>query len=232
MAKFIGGNVRFSFKNCYQFIRDIIHVIIHGNLDSSDFLILDESEVIFASVAKSGSSSIKTSIFGEFSKDRSIHHHTRDFSHKRIPKKKRPYFSFAYVRNPYGRIVSCYKNKFNMEEDSQFLYSNYLFGYLKNDDSFEDFVKKTSKIPNFLCDRHFKTQFSIIHSRGARMNHIGRMEDLPEDYENIRKRYNFDDLKILNKTSGSGEEILLSEETKEIIYDKFEIDFKEFGYSK
>ena len=64
------------------------------------------------------------------------------------------------------------------------------------------------------------------------MNHIGRMEDLPEDYENIRKRYNFDELKILNKTSGSGEEILLSDETKEIIYDKFEIDFKEFGYSK
>ena len=147
-------------------------------------------------------------------------------------KKTRPYFSFAYVRNPYGRIVSCYNNKFNMEDESQFLYSNYLFGYLKNDDSFEDFVKKTSKIPNFLCDRHFKTQFSIIHSRGARMNHIGRMEDLPEDYENIRKRYNFDELKILNKTSGSGEEILLSDETKEIIYDKFEIDFKEFGYSK
>ena len=64
------------------------------------------------------------------------------------------------------------------------------------------------------------------------MNHIGRMEDLPEDYENIRKRYNFDELRILNKTRGSGEEIFLSDETKEKIYEKFEIDFKEFGYSK
>jgi hypothetical protein len=58
------------------------------------------------------------------------------------------------------------------------------------------------------------------------------MEDLPEDYENIRQRHNFDELRILNKTRGSGEEILLSDETKDIIYDKFEIDFKEFGYSK
>ena len=224
--------MRFSFKNIYQFIRDIIHVIIHGNLDSSDFIVLDEKEVVFASVAKSGSSSIKTSIFGEFPKDRSIHFHSREFSRKRIPRKKRKYYSFAYVRNPYGRIISCYKNKFNMAEDSQFLYSNYLFGYLKNDDSFEDFVRKLSKIPNFLCDRHFKTQYSIIHSRGAKMQHIGRMEDLPEDYENIRKRFNFDELKVLNKTRDSGEDIHLKDEIKGIIYDKFKIDFTEFGYRK
>ena len=224
--------MRFSFKNIYQFIRDIIHVIIHGNLDSSDFIVLDEKEVVFASVAKSGSSSIKTSIFGEFPKDRSIHFHSREFSYKRIPRKKRKYFSFAYVRNPYGRIISCYKNKFNMAEDSEFLYSNYLFGYLKNDDSFEDFVRKLSKIPNFLCDRHFKTQYSIIHSRGAKIQHIGRMEDLPEDYENIRKRFNFDELKVLNKTRDSGEDIQLKDEIKEIIYDKFKIDFTEFGYRK
>ena len=119
-----------------------------------------------------------------------------------------------------------------MAEDSQFLYSNYLFGYLKNDDSFEDFVRKLSKIPNFLCDRHFKTQYSIIHSRGAKIQHIGRMEDLPEDYENIRKRFNFDELKVLNKTRDSGEDIQLKDEIKEIIYDKFKIDFTEFGYRK
>ena len=224
--------MRFSFKNIYQFIRDIIHVIIHGNLDSSDFIVLDEKEVVFASVAKSGSSSIKTSIFGEFPNNKSIHFHSREFSHKRIPRKKGKYFSFAYVRNPYGRIISCYKNKFNMADDSQFLYSNYLFGYLKNDDSFEDFVRKLSKIPNFLCDRHFKTQYSIIHSRGAKMQHIGRMEDLPEDYENIRKRFNFDELKVLNKTRDSGEDIQLNDEIKEIIYNKFKIDFTEFGYRK
>jgi hypothetical protein len=58
------------------------------------------------------------------------------------------------------------------------------------------------------------------------------MEDLPEDYENIRKRFNFDELKILNKTRDSGEEIQLKDEIKEIIFDKFKIDFTEFGYRK
>ena len=42
------------------------------------------------------------------------------------------------------------------------------------------------------------------------MQHIGRMEDLPEDYENIRKKFNFDELKVLNKTRDSGEDIQLN----------------------
>ncbi len=224
--------MRLSLKNFYQFTRDILHTLIHGDLDSSDFIIIDELELVFASVAKSGSSSIKTSMFGEFSKDRSIHYHISDFSHRRIPKNKRSYFTFSYVRNPYDRVLSCYKNKFNMKDESEFLYSNYLFGYLKNNDTLEDFVKKISKIPNFLCDRHFKTQYSIIHSKGAKMSHIGRLENLKEDYEKIRKRYDFNELKTLNKTRDPNEEIFLSEELKELIFNKFEIDFKEFGYSK
>jgi hypothetical protein len=58
------------------------------------------------------------------------------------------------------------------------------------------------------------------------------MEDLPEDYESIRKRFNFDELKVLNKTRDSGEDIQLNDEIKEIIYNKFKIDFTEFGYRK
>lgn len=119
-----------------------------------------------------------------------------------------------------------------MKDESEFLYSNYLFGYLKNEDSLEDFVNKILKIPNFLCDRHFKTQYSIIHSKGAIMNHIGRLENINEDYEDIRKRYDFNELSILNKTKDPKEQIFLSKELKEKIFEKFEIDFREFGYSK
>ena len=64
------------------------------------------------------------------------------------------------------------------------------------------------------------------------MSHIGRLENLKEDYEKIRKRYDFNELKTLNKTRDPNEEIFLSEELKELIFNKFEIDFKEFGYSK
>ncbi len=64
------------------------------------------------------------------------------------------------------------------------------------------------------------------------MKHIGRIEDLPDDYEEIRKRYGFNELKILNKTQDSGKENLLNDDIKEIIHRKFEIDFREFVYEK
>ena len=52
--------MKISLKNTYHFLRDMARVVIRGELDSPDFIILDEKEVVFASVAKSACSSIKT----------------------------------------------------------------------------------------------------------------------------------------------------------------------------
>ncbi len=224
--------MRLTLGNLYQFLRDMGHVLLHGNLDSSDFFIFDNREVVYASVAKSACSSIKTSMAGEFPRGRSIHYHTREFSHKRIPRAKRAYYAFSFVRNPYERLVSSYRDKFNIEDESRFLYSNYLFGYLRNDDSFEDYVRKVTRLPDFLCDRHFKTQHSIIFSRGAKMDHVGKVENLPEDYEEIRKRYEFHALKILNKSHGTNADELLTDEVRGIIHKRFRKDFDAFGYER
>ncbi|MDP6661990.1 MAG: sulfotransferase family 2 domain-containing protein [Candidatus Thalassarchaeaceae archaeon] len=224
--------MKLTLGNLRQFIRDMGHVLLHGNLDSSDFFILDDKGVIYASIAKSACSSIKTSMAGDFPRGRSIHYHTREFSHKRIARDKRGYFCFSFVRNPYKRLVSSYRNKFNKEDEARFLYSNYLFGYLRNDDSFEEFVRKVTRLPDFLCDRHFKTQHSIIFSRGAKMDHVGKVEDLPADYEEIRERYDFNDLKILNKSRGTSSDELLTDEVKGLIHKRFKKDFDAFGYER
>jgi len=223
--------MRVSLRNTYQFLRDIGHVIIHRNLDSSDFFILDERKLVYASVAKSACSSIKTSMVGEFPGDRSIHYNTQHLSHKRIPRSKKPYFSFTYVRNPYDRLISCYKDKF-VKKRGSFIYANYLFGYLSTDDSFEDFVRKVTRLPDFLCDRHFKSQSGIVFSRGARMDHIGRIEDLPGDFEDIRTRYGFAELGILNRSRQPGDEALLTEEVREMVYNRYRKDFEAFGYER
>ncbi|SVA56043.1 uncharacterized protein METZ01_LOCUS108897 [marine metagenome] len=219
-------------RNLYQFIRDAAHVLLHGNLDSSDYIILDDKKVIFASVAKSACTSIKTSITEEPPKSPTIHKHIREFSHKRIPRGKHSYFAFTYVRNPYERLASCYRSKFNLEDKSKFLYSHYLFGYMDNNDTFEEFVRKVSKIPDFMCDRHFKSQHSIIFSSGAKVDYVGKVEDLPSDFEEIRQRYGFSELKVLNKSQGKSSEMLLTDEIRELIYNRFKKDFETFGYEK
>ena len=205
--------MKISLKNTYHFLRDMARVVIRGELDSPDYIILDEKEVVFASVAKSACSSIKTSIYGSPPEGIQIHQHTSHLSHRRIPKKKTSYFSFAIVRDPYERLASCYRAKFNKVDESKFMFSNYLFGFLKNDDSFEEFVRKVSKIPDILCDRHFKAQNKIVFASGKKMDFIGKFENLPSDFEEIRERYDFAELPMLNKSSGRTASDLFSDET-------------------
>ncbi len=222
--------MKISLKNTHHFLRDIARVVIRGELDSPDFIILDEKEVVFASVAKSACSSIKTSICGTPPEGIKIHRHTSHLSHRRIPKRKSSYFSFAIVRDPYERLASCYRAKFNKVDESNFMFSNYLFGYLKNDDSFEDFVRKVSKIPDILCDRHFKAQNKIVFASGKNIDFIGKFENLPSDFEEIRQRYGFTKLPTLNKSSGRTAADLFSEETRALASKRYAKDFELFGY--
>ncbi|MAS17480.1 MAG: sulfotransferase family 2 domain-containing protein [Candidatus Thalassarchaeaceae archaeon] len=223
--------MKISLKNTYHFLRDMARVVIRGELDSPDYIILDEKEVVFASVAKSACSSIKTSIYGSPPEGIQIHQHTSHLSHRRIPKKKTSYFSFAIVRDPYERLASCYRAKFNKVDESKFMFSNYLFGFLKNDDSFEEFVRKVSKIPDILCDRHFKAQNKIVFASGKKMDFIGKFENLPSDFEEIRERYDFAELPMLNKSSGRTASDLFSDETRALASKRYEKDFELFGYS-
>ena len=223
--------MKISLKNTYHFLRDMARVVIRGELDSPDYIILDEKEVVFASVAKSACSSIKTSIYGSPTEGIQIHQHTSHLSHRRIPKKKTSYFSFAIVRDPYERLASCYRAKFNKVDESKFMFSNYLFGFLKNDDSFEEFVRKVSKIPDILCDRHFKAQNKIVFASGKKMDFIGKFENLPSDFEEIRERYDFAELPMLNKSSGRTASDLFSDETRALASKRYEKDFELFGYS-
>ena len=222
--------MKISLKNTFHFLRDIARVVIRGELDSPDFIILDEKEVVFASVAKSACSSIKTSIYGIPPEGIKIHRHTSHLSHRRIPKRKSSYFSFAIVRDPYERLASCYRAKFNKVDESNFMFSNYLFGYLKNDDSFEDFVRKVSKIPDILCDRHFKAQNKIVFASGKNIDFIGKFENLPSDFEEIRQRYGFTKVPTLNKSSGRTAADLFSEETRSLASKRYAKDFELFGY--
>ena len=223
--------MKISLKNTYHFLRDMARVVIRGELDSPDYIILDEKEVVFASVAKSACSSIKTSIYGSPPEGIQIHQYTSPLSHRRIPKKKTSYFSFAIVRDPYERLASCYRAKFNKVDESKFMFSNYLFGFLKNDDSFEEFVRKVSKIPDILCDRHFKAQNKIVFASGKKMDFIGKFENLPSDFEEIRERYDFAELPMLNKSSGRTASDLFSDETRALASKRYEKDFELFGYS-
>lgn len=72
------------------------------------------------------------------------------------------YFVFTFVRNPFERLVSCYKNKIQTQSIP---FKAYLFGYIAKSKNFHDFVKRIQFIPKILHEPHFALQYNIIYRK-------------------------------------------------------------------
>lgn len=85
---------------------------------------------------------------------------------------------FTAVRNPFARIVSVYR-EFLESGTKPFLYEDYLFGILKQNFTFREFVKAVADIPDALKDQHLRPQdkfVSYYKKRGVNVE-VLRLED-------------------------------------------------------
>ena len=94
------------------------------------------------------------------------------------------YFKFAFVRNPWARLVSCYQNKVLAPRPAMFdsfacCYPGVRFDRM----SFAQFVRFICRVPDDLCEPHFKSQ-SAFFDAGA-MDFIGRAERFPDDLAQV-----------------------------------------------
>ena len=133
----------------------------------------------------------------------------RQFS---LSQRQKRFFKFAFVRNPFDRLVSCYKDKVKKEVQHTGRYyfaTSYndvllrrLFGdKFRCDMTFEQFVQLVSKIPDFLADGHFRSQYSILYNYGRQIpDFIGKSERILEDWQHIADRYELETLGAQNRT--------------------------------
>ena len=96
------------------------------------------------------------------------------------------YRRFAFVRNPWDRLLSCYLEK--IKKDQTFENQNFTRGiprkFLKFGDaffagmSFVEFARVVSKIPDKYADGHFASQHPrLIMDNELVIDHLGRFED-------------------------------------------------------
>lgn len=85
---------------------------------------------------------------------------------------------FSLVRNPFARIVSVYRQFFERVHDP-FLYDDYMFGILKRQMSFKDFIRVVGEIPDALKDQHLKPQHQFLsyYEKSNTNVHIMKVED-------------------------------------------------------
>ena len=150
------------------------------------------------------------------------------------------YFKFAFVRNPFDRLLSAYYDKVVNKHDIPF------YDKFRNL-SFKEFVLQISKIDlnnlnRCVVDRHITPQNLIIPNKDN-LSFIGRIEQFKIDFEfvcgKIGLEYKFDyevgrnhrkTSENLNKTKHKHYTEYYDDETKQIVAEKYAKDIEYFGY--
>ena len=106
-------------------------------------------------------------------------------------------YTFAFVRNPWDRLVSCYRDKIQGEVEDFTLFSQSgvahcfaRFDAFSANMSFEEFVYAVASIPDADADEHFRSQHKfLMNDRGEiAVDFVGRYENLEADFRYVAER--------------------------------------------
>jgi chondroitin 4-sulfotransferase 11 len=153
------------------------------------------------------------------------------------------FFKFAFVRNPWDRVVSCYADKILHADVTDYMYQNGVFRRYAREYKnmfhmgmpFEAFVKAICQIPDPQADRHFKSQHYFISDIDGRVlvDFIGKFETLSADYAYIARKCGLADFTLPHENSSRREKDyrrLYTPETRRLIAERYREDIGRFGY--
>jgi len=132
------------------------------------------------------------------------------------------YFKFAFVRNPYDRLLS------------EFKYAKRTHSKFKKD--FKYFVKRGwgNSRRHSTIKQHIRPQSEFLYNDDGKslVDFIGRFENLHEDFNTICDKIGIpqQELPHKNKSEHNHYSEYYDEETKQIVAEKYEKDIEYFGY--
>lgn len=150
-----------------------------------------------------------------------------------IETKYKDFVRFTIVRNPWERLVSCYKNKITRygKGNKQFFADNPQF-YC--DMPFEAFIEAVIQTPDHNADVHFVQQLYFLHDFEGNflLNYIGDLHRFQEHLEAIKLKTGapFTSSIRINPTKKDTYESYYTTELVEKVRWRFEKDIDFFGY--
>lgn len=152
------------------------------------------------------------------------------------------YKVIAFVRNPWDRLVSCYKDKVTegsvtesgrpkVREDRA-LYENTA---IQREMDFGEFVREVAKTPDTKANRHFRSQYTFLTDRRGRLlpTDIGYFERLSGDFGRMMADIGAPEVSLprLRYTSSSDYREFYTPDLRRIVAERYERDVAQFGYS-
>ena len=157
-----------------------------------------------------------------------LQHLTTNHVTKIYPKEMSEYFTFAFVRNPFTRIVSQYLYTLNHRADLQeYLGIDYNAPY-------EKYLEKIDKIDHVQWMPMHK--FLLDESDNLKVKFVGRQENFKNDFLKVLKKINIsynDDFLIQNKSNNNiiYKDFYKNRANIEFIEKKYKKDLEFFNYT-
>lgn len=200
-------------------------------------VVIDDLKLVFVSIPKCGNRSIKHLIvdrlgYGDKSK------HLWDLDYKYLKEVPGDYLKIAFVRNPYVRLVSLYKDKFSPVKNKKFLD----LGFYKDMD-FTEFCIHLNGLPpdnDPRIDVHLKSQYYFLTLNGeVIVDLIVPLETMQKNwkqYSDKVKHHCGIELPRLPHTHKSGRRKLINyyqkiPYTEMCVYERYKKDFFLLNYS-
>ncbi len=150
------------------------------------------------------------------------------------------FFKFSFVRNPYDRLVSCWKNKVQNPQVRETIGHGMYKGFYKYEKiyggmPFKEFIKVISKIPDEKSDPHFRSQYKFLTNNEGKLltEFIGKFENLEKGYEKICEIMGIKNppkLKHERKSKRKNYREYYDEETKKLVAERYKKDLELFDY--
>jgi Sulfotransferase family len=148
------------------------------------------------------------------------------------------YYSFAFVRNPWDRLVSWYTMITQQAGVTSPGRLNRLFKYvLENSSCFEDFILNcTDTIDDFDGRKSFMyNQYDYIsdENKSLIVDFAGKFENFESDLKKALERIGLFDIEIphVNKSAHLHYSAYYTPRTRDIVAERYERDRREFGYT-
>ena len=221
----------------------------------SKYIVSDEYRFVYFVVQKVACTSIKTALAPLFDLDTSRADELRKDANPRFiihrifqdsdyqigrdellsSPRYNDYFKFAFVRNPWDRLASCYSDKIvGTNKSGNVGFST--FPEIRKGMPFAEFVRAVHAISDTEANSHFRSQHVSLLDPDRRLmpDFIGRFENLQKDFAHVARDIGVPEIElphILRSKRSPEYREFYDENTAELVRERYERDAELFGYA-